>query len=65
LLTELEQQRKENNFLKNENAQLKTEKNHQTTRLQGLVSLLNVLDPADNARSEGYTATAQGEAVLA
>ncbi|MDR3477948.1 MAG: hypothetical protein P4M14_07945 [Gammaproteobacteria bacterium] len=65
LLTELEQQRKENNFLKNENAQLKTEKTQQTTRLQGLVSLLNVLDPADNVRAEHLAGVVQGEAVSA
>ena len=64
LLTELEAQRKENSLLKHENALLKTEKNSQTTRLQGLVSLLNVLDATDDNTSVANQAISErGEAI--
>lgn len=62
LLTELENQRKENSLLRNENMQLKTEKNQQMTRLQGLISLLNVLDTSENIRMDSL---AEGELISA
>ena len=64
LLSELETQRKENHLLKEENALLKNEKSRQASRLQGLVSLLNVLDTSeDGAAIESHVVAMQGEAI--
>lgn len=51
LLTELESLRKELNQLRNENANLKTERASHAKKLQGLVSLLDSLE----AESANYS----------
>lgn len=48
LLDELEHLRKEIGQLKQENTFLQAERNSHTKKLQGLISLLDILDPADN-----------------
>lgn len=47
LLTELEVLRKETNYLRQENSHLKNEKVNFVSKMQGLVSLLETVDVAD------------------
>jgi regulator of replication initiation timing len=48
LLDQLDRLRKEVSQLKQENTLLKSERNNHTKKLQGLVSLLDIVDVSDN-----------------
>ena len=61
LLSQLEIVRKELNQLKLENANLKTEKLNHSKKLQGLIGLLDSLEPTDNAHSTEHQLSLNNE----
>ena len=64
LLSELESSRKEISQLKQEVTNLRSEKNNNTSKLQGLVSLLDVLDFSDSHSVRSEASARQEDAVV-